>query len=221
MGMTVASSNRKDPDSFVGKSYRFRPYFQEAAKGRAGRYFALGITSGKMGFYASYPVQNRSGKVLGVVTMKKALDEIAAFFIQYPHCFLINKDGIIYLSSSPEMVLKNLWPLDKAVQDTLIASQQFGNKPFGTGFFKKEIADGTEVTLEEKDYFVSMKTIDSDGCSIVLLTPTDRVGTYKLIGILATVSLCFLILIFSGAIYVTNRSKEAIRQSEEKHRPLV
>ena len=30
-GLTVASSNRKDPDSFVGKSYRFRPYFQEAA----------------------------------------------------------------------------------------------------------------------------------------------------------------------------------------------
>ncbi len=27
-GMTVASSNRDNPDSFVGKSYRFRPYFQ-------------------------------------------------------------------------------------------------------------------------------------------------------------------------------------------------
>jgi C4-dicarboxylate-specific signal transduction histidine kinase len=32
-GMTVASSNRNDPDSFVGKSYRFRPYFQEASRG--------------------------------------------------------------------------------------------------------------------------------------------------------------------------------------------
>ena len=31
-GMTVASSNRKDPDSFVGKSYRFRPYFQEIGR---------------------------------------------------------------------------------------------------------------------------------------------------------------------------------------------
>ena len=36
-GMTVASSNRKDPDSFVGKSYRFRPYFQESAEGQPGR----------------------------------------------------------------------------------------------------------------------------------------------------------------------------------------
>jgi two-component system C4-dicarboxylate transport sensor histidine kinase DctB len=60
-GMTVASSNRKDPDSFVGKSYRFRPYFQEAAKGQPYHYFAMGITSKKRGFYASYPIQNQLG----------------------------------------------------------------------------------------------------------------------------------------------------------------
>ncbi len=86
-GLTVASSNRKDPDSFIGKSYRFRPYFQEAAKGQAGRYFALGITSGKRGFYAGYPVQDRSGKVLGVVTMKKDLDRDGDLFQQLPLLF--------------------------------------------------------------------------------------------------------------------------------------
>jgi len=220
-GMTVASSNRNDPDSFMGKSYRFRPYFQEAAKGQAGRYIALGITSGKMGFYASYPVQNHLGEVIGVVTMKKDLDEMAAFFSQYPRCFLINKDGIIYLSSSPAMALKSLWPLDKAVQDTLIASQQFGNKPFGPGFFKNEIADGTEVTLEGKDYFVSRKVFDSDGCSIVLLTPTDRVGIYKLIGILASVFVGFLIVFFLIIIFVKDRSKEALRESESSMRAIT
>ena len=133
-GMTVASSNRNDPDSFVGKSYRFRPYFQEAAKGQPGRYFALGITSGKRGFYASYPVQNRLGKVLGVVTMKKDLDEMETFFSKYPFCFLISPDGIIFLSSTPAMVLKSLWPLDKTAQEKLIASQQFGNKLFEAGY---------------------------------------------------------------------------------------
>ena len=219
-GMTVASSNRKDPDSFVGKSYRFRPYFQEAAKGQPGRYFALGITSGKRGFYASYPVQNRLGKVLGVVTMKKDLDDMGTFFRQYPFCFLISPDGIIFLSSKPAMVLKSFWPLDKTAQEKLIASQQFGNK-LSEAVFKKEIADGTEVTLEGKDYFVSRKVIDSDGWSIVLLTPTDRIRIYKLIGILATISVCFLIMVFSGIIYVTDRSKEAIRQSEESKRLLL
>lgn len=60
--------------------------------------------------------------------------------------------------------------------------------------------------------------IDSDGWSIVLLTPTDHIRDYKWFGILATISAGLLIMFFSGIIYVTNRSKEAIRQSEEsKH----
>ena len=77
-GRTVASSNRNDPDSFVGNSYRFRPYFQEAVKGRPDHYFALGITSGKRGFYASYPVQNSLGKVVAVyddVTERKQAED--------------------------------------------------------------------------------------------------------------------------------------------------
>ncbi|MHB8091464.1 MAG: diguanylate cyclase domain-containing protein [Syntrophales bacterium] len=220
-GMTVASSNRNDPDSFVGKSYRFRPYFQEAAQGRTGRYLAMGITSGKRGFYASYPVQNHLGNVLGVVTMKKDLDDMGTFFKKYPFCFLISPDGIVFLSSNSAMVLKSLWPLDKTAQEKLIASRQFGNKLFETVFFKKEITDGTEVTLEGKDYFVSRKVIDSDGWSILLLTTTDRIRIYKLIGILATIGGCSLIMFFSGIIYFTDRSKGAIRQSEESKRLLL
>ena len=219
-GTTVASSNRNDPDSFVGKSYRFRPYFQEAFRGNPYRYFALGITSGKRGFYASYPVQNHLGKVVGVVTMKKDIDELKTLFSKYPFCFLISRDGIIFLSSTPAMVLKSLWPLDKTTHEKLIASQQFGNKHF-EAVIEKEIADGAEVTLEGNDYFVSRKVIDSDGWSIVLLTPTDRIRIYKLIGILATIFVCFLIVVFSGVIYAIDRSKEAIRQSEELYKTLA
>jgi diguanylate cyclase (GGDEF)-like protein/PAS domain S-box-containing protein len=220
-GMTVASSNRNDPDSFVGKSYRFRPYFQEAFRGNPSRYYALGVTSGKRGFYASYPVQNRLGKVVGVVTIKKDLDDMETFFSKYPFCFFISPDGIIFLSSTPAMVLKSFWLLDKTAQEKLIASRQFGNKPFEAVFSKNEIADGAEITLEGNAYLVSRKMIASDGWSIVLLTPTNRIGAYKLIGILTTISICLLILISTGVIYATNRSKEAIRQSEESKRLLL
>ena len=219
-GMTIVSSNRKDPDSFVGTSYRFRPYFQEAAKGQPYHYFALGITSGKRGFYASYPVQNRPGKVLGVVTMKKDLDDMGIFFRKYPFCFLISPEGIIFLSSKPEMVRKSFWPLDKTTQEKLIASQQFGNKPF-EAVTQKEMVDGTEVTFKGKNYFVSRKVIDSGGWSIVLLTSTDRIWIYKLTGILATIFVCFLIIIFTAIIYLTERSHEAIRQSEESKCQLL
>ncbi|MCX5844044.1 MAG: PAS domain S-box protein, partial [Deltaproteobacteria bacterium] len=86
---------------------------------------------------------------------------------------------------------------------------------------EKEIADGADVTLEGNDYFVSRKVIDSEGWSIVLLTPIDRIRIYKSIGVLSTISVCFLIVVFSGIIYVTDRSKEAIRQSEELYKTLA
>ncbi len=220
-GITVESSNRHDPDSFVGKFYGFRPYFQEAARGRAGRYFALGITSGKRGFFASYPVQDRSGNVIGVVAMKKDLDEMGIFFRKYPFCFLISPDGIVFLSSDPAMVLKSLWPLDKTTRERLILSRQLGNKLSDDVFFKKEIADGMEVDLEGRDFIVSRKVIDSDGWSIVLLTPTKNIWISKLIGILATVLICIIIMVFAGFIYLTDRSQKAIRQSEESKRLLL
>jgi diguanylate cyclase (GGDEF)-like protein/PAS domain S-box-containing protein len=219
-GVAVASSNRNDPDSFVGKSYRFRPYFQEAFRGNPYSYFALGITSGKRGFYTSYPVRDRIGKVVGVVTMKKDLDEMETFFSKYPFCSFISPDGIIFLSSTPAMILKSFWPIEKAAQEKLIDSKQFGIKPFDA-VIKREIADGSEVTLEGTNYFVSRKVIDSDGWSIVLLAPTDRVRAYKLIGILATMGVCLIIIFFSGVIYITGRSKEAIQQSEELYKALA
>lgn len=55
-GMIIASSNRNDPDSFVGKNFIFRPYFQKAIRGNSATYLALGTTSGKRGAYHSYPV---------------------------------------------------------------------------------------------------------------------------------------------------------------------
>jgi len=219
-GVTVASSNRNDPDSFVGKSYRFRPYFGEAIKGKPFHYFALGVTSNKRGFYASYPVRNKSGKVIGVVTMKKDLDEMAVFFRKYPFCFLINPEGVIFLSSKPGMVLKSLWPLDKTTQEKLIASGQFGGK-ISEAVTNKEFVDQTIVTLGGKNYFVSRKAIESTGWSVVLMTDTGRVWIYKLTGILTTFFICLLIIFFSGVIYFIDRSRDVIRQSEEKFRMLA
>ncbi|MEA3437800.1 MAG: transcriptional regulator, partial [Thermodesulfobacteriota bacterium] len=48
-GFTVASSNRYDKDSFVGKNFAFRPYFKQAIQGKPAIYLALGVASGKRG----------------------------------------------------------------------------------------------------------------------------------------------------------------------------
>jgi len=50
-GTTLASSNYASEESFVGRSYEFRPYFQDALKNGSGRYFAEGERTGKAGLF--------------------------------------------------------------------------------------------------------------------------------------------------------------------------
>lgn len=218
-GTTVASSNRHEPDSFVGKSYHFRPYFQDAIKGKPGRYYARGITSEKKGFYASFPVRDSGGNIIGAAVMKKDLDEIETFLNRFSFCVFINPDGIIYLSSKPEMAFKSLWPIEAKVQEALITSQQFGSQ-YVDSIFPKEVIDGKNITFEGNRYLVFRKRVDRDGWSIVLLIPTDRVQIYQLIGVITTTSVCLLVGILLGVIYITDKSRHTIQQSEDRFREL-
>jgi len=218
-GLTIASSNRNDPDSFVGKSYQFRPYFTQAISGNAGRYFALGVTSLKRGFYASYPVRDDKSAIIGVVTMKKDLDDIEANLSADSYLFFINPQGIIFLSSRKEMLFKSLWPISRETGQALLASKQFGNKPF-EAVLSQETADGMDVTLNGKHYLVSRKVIDPEGWSIVLMNPTDRIFLYRSIGVIVTLLICTFIFIPLIVNYKTARSAELFRISELRFREL-
>jgi C4-dicarboxylate-specific signal transduction histidine kinase len=126
-GVTIASSNRKAQDSFVGNSYKFRPYFTQAMEGNRGQYLALGVTSGKRGAFASHPVRDTQGKIVGVAVIKKDLDEIEIFLSKYPFCFIVDQHGIIFLSSKKEMLSKSFWPINRKTEAVLVASRQFGD----------------------------------------------------------------------------------------------
>ena len=61
-GKTIASSNRKAKDSFVGHDYAFSPYFIDAIKGKPGVYLAVGVTSGVRGiFFATLFILRKEG----------------------------------------------------------------------------------------------------------------------------------------------------------------
>jgi len=219
-GLTVASSNRNDPDSFVGKSYQFRPYFTQAMDGKLGRYFALGVTSLKRGFYVSFPVKDHDGNIIGVAAMKKDIDGIENHLKNYPYCFFVNQQGIIFLSSRPDMLMKSLWPVQKEAERELFASKQFGDKPFDA-VMSHEVVDGAEVTLRGNTYLVSRKVINPDGWSIVFMAPTDRITIYKSVGVILTLVVCLLIAIPLVFTYQTVKSAEAIHRSEERFQQVV
>jgi len=210
-GDVLASSNRNATDSFVGKNYGFRPYFQQALEGKQGRYFAYGVTSGKRGYYVSYPIKNSVKEIIGVAVIKRELDILAQDFNKFKHCFLVNPDGVIFLSSHKEWVLKSLWPIDVNTQKEIVASQQFGSGPFEAVGTEK-FSDKSEVVFYKKRYFAVQSIITDDHWLLLFLSPADRVMVYQWFGIILTLSLELLIAIFILIIYMTRRSSENARR---------
>ncbi|GAA0699796.1 sensor histidine kinase [Marinobacterium maritimum] len=128
-GITVAASNWYKPNSFVGLDFSFRPYFQDALAGHAGRYFALGTTSRKRGYYFSWPVHDED-RVIGVVVVKIDLHEIEQDWNDpLQDIAVTDEDGIIVISTRPEWKFHALRALPRADLQRILASLRYLDHP--------------------------------------------------------------------------------------------
>lgn len=111
-GNTVAASNADAPGTFVGQNFHYRPYFQEAIAGREARFYALGTTSLKRGYYFSSPVEVAE-KILGVIVFKVDIDSIETSWRGGEYkIFVADPEGIIFMTGSPEWLYSGILPLD-------------------------------------------------------------------------------------------------------------
>jgi two-component system sensor histidine kinase/response regulator len=215
-GLTLASSNRHAKDSFVGQNYTFRPYFQDAARGGNGRYFAYGTVSKRRGFYAAAPVRDKEGTVVGVVAIKKELDDIENRLNQYIW-FLADSNGIVFLSSQPEARLKSLWPMDEAKRQTIIRSQQFGPGPFES-LLPSEFRAGAELEFRGARYLAARQSTPYEGIFVMLLWPTEQIATSRTFGIVLTLLMNLLVLSFITVMFVFDRSNLQMKRLLEESR---
>ncbi len=200
-GKTIASSNRREPDSFIGHSYAFRPYFKQAMDGGTGRYFAVGVTSKIPGYYVSQPVQVKGQVIRGVAVIKVSLDKItkemqAAVKTGDSLMCLADPRGVVFLASQPDMIFKSLWPVKD--QDRADLQQQYGKDSFDA-IFPEKITNGSRVELNGRPYMVSDAGTIHTGWSVFFFRPIERVGMYRLIGIALACLLAVLALAILGS----------------------
>ncbi|MGN6690490.1 MAG: sensor histidine kinase [Sphingopyxis sp.] len=128
-GRTIAASNWRTPQSFVGQNYGFRPYFREAmAKGGA-ELFALGTVSGRPGLYIARRIEDH-GHVLGVIVVKVEFDRLEAEWARQPlSTFVTDDHGVVIITSRPDWRFRTLAPIDERTRAAIRAALQFGNLP--------------------------------------------------------------------------------------------
>ncbi|ROR34541.1 sensor histidine kinase [Inmirania thermothiophila] len=127
-GRTVAASNWRSADSFLGRDFGFRPYFREAMAGRPGRYYALGVASLRRGFYFSHPVRDAAGVVRGVAVVKVGTEALEALLsADGAPVAVTDPDGVVFLSSRPEWRFRTLGPLSDEAREAIRAGRRYGD----------------------------------------------------------------------------------------------
>ena len=126
-GLTLASSNWRDPQTFVGQNYAYRPYFRDAMARGGGHFYARGSTTGTPGYFIAHRL---GGPHAGVVVLKVSLDEMEANWARSAgELMLADARGVVFLASRPEWKYRTLQPLTAAVRAELHDTQQYGDLP--------------------------------------------------------------------------------------------
>jgi two-component system, NtrC family, C4-dicarboxylate transport sensor histidine kinase DctB len=124
-GLTLAASNWNEEASFVGMDLSYRPYFHDAAEHGTGRFYGIGTTSGKPGFYYSQAIRDH-GEVIGVAAVKVSLDHVEqAWSGGRDIALVVDASGVVFLASDPEWKFKTFGPLQPAAAAAIETSRQY------------------------------------------------------------------------------------------------
>ncbi len=236
-GNTIASSNRNAADSFVGKNYGFRPYFQQAIQGNPFVYMALGVTSRKRGVYYSHPVY-AAGKrsAIGVAVIKASVASMEEDFSRDKGgiTLLTDSHGMIFVSSRADWLYRFLWKSSSETISEIAKSRQFGKGPWNwTGLSMQN--EQRALDQSGNEYLIHQMHIDNyPGWRVVYLASLSDINRSVIDPLIKTsgsiiLILCLLIgssvlLLYREAhddIVQRKRVEEALRESEREYRNLV
>lgn len=211
-GTTQVASNWAQADSFVHRNFAFRPYYREAMQGRLARFFGLGTTSIKRGYYFASAVKEGS-RIIGVLVVKVDLEHIERLWGNSPEQLLvIDNYGVVILSSREDWRFHASRPLSAAERDEIHA-----NIPY-------PVQDPKLLRLQQSAWLSQSRTLPETGWTVSIYAPRTLierpVRSVLLIGGATLLALLLLLtlLTLSRRHYLDRIAleAEAKRQLEER-----
>ncbi|AXO63493.1 sensor histidine kinase [Pseudomonas sp. phDV1] len=211
-GVTLAASNWDKPDSFVAGNFAFRPYFREALAGRLGRFFGLGTTSGKRGYYFAYPVREDDHNI-GALVVKVDLDHTETLWGNTPERLLVtDTNGVVILTSRPDWRFHASRPLDRVEQSAIAANQPYPTQA------------PPRLDIDPNAWLTQSRVLDETGWTVSILAPRillDRpVRSAVAVGAAALLALLLLLglLILRRRHYLERIALDARAKAELEQR---
>jgi two-component system C4-dicarboxylate transport sensor histidine kinase DctB len=125
-GDTVSASNADTAESFVGRNYRFRPYFVRAMRQGAAEYYAVGNVSGRPGLFLARRIGPASDPA-GVIVVKVEFDKLVRIWRTDPgQTMVMDERGIVLFATDPAERFRMTRTLTRAELDAIASAAQFG-----------------------------------------------------------------------------------------------
>nr|WP_295106183.1 ATP-binding protein [uncultured Caulobacter sp.] len=222
-GMTIAASNWREPTSFVGSDYSFRPYFKEAKADGTAELFALGTVSRRPGLFMSRRVEGPHG-LLGVVVVKVEFEALEAEWSAAEPAFAADPRGVILVTSIPAWRFSTLSPLPPAEQHRLRAEHRFGDAPFEVLKASPLPVAGHAPTLTsislsdlgETRYMAASADLGAVGWTVYTLTPIGAALRTAISGARAIALLAGLVACAIAAALLRWRGQAAVRAARQE-----
>ncbi len=158
-GLTLAASNADQKDSFIGRNFSFRPYFIDARAGRTGRFFGLGTTSAKRGYFFAGPVRDGE-RIIGVLVVKVDLDHTEILWGKTPEQLLLtDQNGVVILTSNPEWRFRATRDLTDDEKKAIVAIQSYPTR------------DPRPLRIDEHAWLTQTQAIEETGWNVNILAP--------------------------------------------------
>ncbi|MES9830660.1 MAG: ATP-binding protein [Candidatus Thiodiazotropha sp. DIVDIV] len=206
-GLTIAASNWQSEKPFVGRNFSYRPYFKQAMQGQLGRYYALGTTSGRRGYYFAYPVRHDGG-ILGTVVIKIDLSNIEKQWQgRETEVIVTDPEGVIFITTRPRWRFQSLSPLSDAERERIRESRRYSGAEVETleVVYQEQLENATQrIDIKGEDkrvnsYLMLKQSMSDAGWHIHLLIPLKKVKQEVLHAMGAT-SFAFTVLLLIGVL---------------------
>ena len=220
-GNTVAASNFDTDVSFVGGNFSYRPYFIDALAGELGRFFALGTTSLKRGYYFGAPIRTAQG-VAGVVVIKIDVEAIEDTWQAGDYEIIVtDPEGIIFMSGNPDWLFFSILPLTEDRLARTFETQRYANAQLRdlpvtqNGQLGEHALMTIEDNGEAREFLVVAETMPEADWTVSVLLDTASARAQALgVVILAALLLCLAAL--SAAIVLQRRMRLRERLEVER-----
>ncbi len=218
-GVAMASSNWREPLSFVGNDYSFRDYFSKAMEAGTAEHYALGTVSNRPGLYISRRV-GAAGSALGVVVVKMEFDQLEADWSETGRpAYVTDERGVVLITSLPSWRFMTTTPFSREEAAAIRKSLQFGAAPLSPLPISHPETVGPDATIvravlpgsSAAEYLRLTTPIPSTPWQLGYLIPTDQ-AIASSVREMRFLTLTVLLPILAFAAFLLRRRDVAVMQ---------